>query len=159
MKQGVFLVSLILLHLKPMTQLQIKTNPEVEAVFNRYPDSVREKMLNLRRLIIESASETKEITIMEETLKWGEPSYLVKNGSTIRMDWKSKTPEQYAIYFKCTSKLLPAFKLAFNDTFRYEGTRAIVFQMDDPVPEKELKKCITAALRYHKVKHLPLLGI
>ena len=40
---------------------------------------------------------------LEETLKWGEPSYLVKKGSTIRMDWKSKAPNQYAMYFKCTN--------------------------------------------------------
>jgi len=108
---------------------------------------------------METVQETENITSLEETLKWGEPSYLVKNGSTIRIDWKEKKPDQYAIYFKCTSKLVPSFKIVFKDKFEFEGDRAIVFQMDDKIPEKELKNCIKAGLTYHKIKHLPMLGL
>ncbi len=142
-----------------MKNLQIKTNPEVGIVFDNYPGSVRKKILNLRELIIETASELVEIVDIEETLKWGEPSYLTKIGSTIRIDWKSKTPNQYAMYFKCTSKLIPTFKMVFNGLFTFEGSRAITFQMEEKIPKKELKSCIRAALNYHKVKHLPTLGI
>lgn len=142
-----------------MRNLQIETNPEVKLVFDNYPDFVREKMLNLRRLIIETAGEIETITNLEETLKWGEPSYLVKKGSTIRIDWKEKKPDQYAIYFKCTSKLVPTFKEKYSDLFKFEGNRAIVFQMDDKLPEMALKNCIGAGLTYHSVKHLPRLGL
>ena len=142
-----------------MKKLQIETNPEVELVFNKYPGSVRKKILNLRRLIIETANEIEEIANMEETLKWGEPSYLVKNGSTLRIDWKKKEPDQYAIYFKCTSKLVPTFKMVYKDKFKYEGNRAIIFHLNDKIPEVELKNCITVALTYHKVKHLAILGL
>ncbi|MDX1409348.1 MAG: DUF1801 domain-containing protein, partial [Saprospiraceae bacterium] len=88
-----------------------------------------------------------------------EPSYLAKHGSTLRMDWKSKTPQQYALYFKCTSRLVETFKLMFGNTFKYEGNRAIVFQLDDHLPKHELKACIISTLLYHKVKHLPTLGM
>lgn len=142
-----------------MKNLQIKTKPEVESVFKNYSDPVRKKLLKLRSLIIEAANEIKEITDLEETLKWGEPSYLVKSGSTIRIDRKKNESEQYAIYFKCTSKLIPTFKMVYKDIFKFEGNRAIVFQMNDKLPELELKKCIKAGLTYHKVKHLPILGI
>ena len=142
-----------------MNSLEINTNPEVESVFRNYPDSVRNKLLMLRELIIETAEEIDEITSLEETLKWGEPSYLVKNGSTIRIDWKSKSPNQYAMYFKCTSRLVETFKMIFKNTFNFEGNRAIVFKLDDKIPANKLKDCITAALRYHKVKHLPTLGL
>jgi len=142
-----------------MKNLQIQINQEVEAVFNKYPQTVQKKVLNLRKLIIETAKDTEEITNLEETLKWGEPSYLVKKGSTIRIDWKEKTPDQYAIYFKCTSKLVPTFKLVYKDFFKFEGNRAIIFQMNDTIPEIELKNCIKAALTYHKIKHLPNLGL
>ena len=94
-----------------MRALEITSGPEVEMVFNKYSEKVRKKLLNLRRIIIETAHESEGITSMEETLKWGEPSYLVKNGSTLRIDWKEKKPEQYAMYFKCTSKLVPTFKV------------------------------------------------
>ena len=131
----------------------------METVFSNYPHPVRKRMLKLRQLIVETARETEGINMLEQALKWGEPGFLVKNGSTIRIDWKKKTPGQYAIYFKCTSKLVPAFKKRFGDLFKYEGTRAIIFKTDDELPVTELKQCITAALRYHKVKHLPTLGL
>jgi hypothetical protein len=96
---------------------------------------------------------------LEETLKWGEPSFLTKNGSTIRIDWKKNKPEQYAMYFNCSSRLVPTFKLVFKDLFTFEGDRAIIFQMGDTIPQEELKTCISTALTYHKVKQLPLLGL
>ncbi|WP_339753812.1 DUF1801 domain-containing protein [Algoriphagus aquimarinus] len=138
--------------------MELKTNPEVEPVFSRYPDSVRDKMLNLRRLVLESAEEL-NLPSLEETLKWGEPSYLAKKGSTLRMDWKEKSPDQYAIYFKCTSKLVPTFRFIFDDSFDYEGNRAVVFRLDEEIPEAELKQCIKVALTYHQVKHLQTLGL
>lgn len=139
--------------------MEIISNPEVNSVFDNYPESVRENMLNLRNLILETAKEVEEIKELEETLKWGEPSYLVRHGSTIRIDWKEKTPDQYAIYFKCTSKLVTTFKLIYSDIFTFEGNRAIVFKMNESIPKAELKKCVAAALKYHKVKHLTLLGL
>lgn len=142
-----------------MSSLTINSNPKVVDVFNIYPEQVKMKIKFLRDLIIESATEMENISNLEETLKWGEPSYLTKHGSTIRIDWKAKAPNQYAIYFKCTSKLVPSFKSKYPKTFRFEGNRAIVFQMEDKIPKQELKDCITAALQYHKVKHLPILGM
>ena len=142
-----------------MKSLQIKINPEVEIVFDNYPNSVRKKTLTLRKLIIETADETEEIINLEETLKWGEPSYLTNIGSTIRIDWKPRTPHQYAVYFKCTSKLVPTFKMVFGNLFKYEKDRAILFDLDERIPKKELKNCIAAALTYHKVKHLSTLGM
>lgn len=143
----------------PVQNIQIKSSPEVEAVFNNYPDEVREKMLKLRHLVLTAAGETEGITQIEECLKWREPSYLTKQGSTVRMDWKEKNPEQYAIYFKCTSKLVPTFRAMYQDIFTFEGNRAIVFKMHDALPEDALKKCISTALTYHRVKQLPMLGL
>jgi hypothetical protein len=142
-----------------MHNLRLKTNPAVDQVFKNYPEFVRDKILNLRNLILETANEIEEIMELEETLKWGEPSYLAKKGSTVRIDWKEKNPDQYAIYFKCTSKLVPGFKAIFGNTFKFEGNRAIIFQLDDQLPEAELKQCMAAALTYHSVKHLPTLGL
>ncbi len=142
-----------------MQALQINKNPEVDKVFVEYPDRVRPRLLFLRKLIIETAKETEGIMTLEETLKWGEPSYLTKYGSTIRIDWKPKTPDQYAVYFKCTSQLVPTFRKLFKDSFTFETNRAIVFTLSETVPSEKLKKCLAAALTYHKVKHLPMLNI
>lgn len=142
-----------------MKKLKIKINPKVKPVFAKYPDPVRKKMLTLRELIIETAKETDQISNLEETLKWGEPSYLTPIGSTVRIDWKEKSPDQYAMYFKCTSRLVETFRLVFNEKFQYEGKRAIIFKLNQKIPVEELKACIRAALTYHKVKNLQTLGI
>jgi hypothetical protein len=139
--------------------LKLKTDPKVEAIFANYPDSVRDKMQYLRQLVIETAEETESVNHLEETLKWGEPSFVTKNGSTLRMDWKEKMPNQYAMYFQCTSRLVDTFRLVFDDKFQFEGKRAIVFQLNRKIPESELKECIKASLIYHKVKGLLTLGI
>lgn len=140
-------------------KFEIKTDPRVNEVFANYPDFVRDKMQFLRELVIETAEETEGVTKLEETLKWGEPSFVTKNGSTLRMDWKAKTPDQYAMYFQCTSRLVDTFRLVFDHKFEYEGKRAIVFKLNQKIPEMELKECIKASLIYHNVKELITLGI
>ncbi len=139
--------------------MKLKSDPRVQGVFDAYPSEVNQQMRALRTLVLETASEIPELVSLEETLKWGEPSYLTKHGSTLRMNWKKKNPNQFAMYFKCTSKLVSTFKEVFDDSLKYETTRAVVFQLDDEIPEAKIKECIKATLRYHKVKHLPRLGI
>ena len=138
--------------------MELTSNPKVKDIFNNYPKSVQHQLLHLRKLVLSVASEIVGIEKLEETLKWGEPSYLTKHGSTLRMDWKEKNPEEYTIYFKCTSRLVPTFKTLYKNQFEFEGNRAIVFKLKDKIPEVELKHCILMALTYHKIKHLPLLG-
>lgn len=135
------------------------TDPGFEHTINNYPDQARRRLEELRTLVLEAAEETGDTSNLHETLKWGEPSFVTRHGSTLRMDWKEKTPDQFAMYFKCTSKLVTTFRLIYPDVFQFEGNRAIVFQMNDPIPKKELKECIKATLTYHKVKQLPNLGI
>ena len=52
------------------------TNPQVAAVFNNYPENMRKKLMFLRELIFDTAAATEGVGKLEETLKWGEPSYL-----------------------------------------------------------------------------------
>ena len=134
-------------------------NPDVARVFDSYPETIREKMMRLRQLVLDSASETEGVEGLEETLKWGEPSYLAKGGSTVRIDWKERSPDQYAIYFICNTPLVETFKRIYKDTFTFDGKRAIVFSETDDLPVDELKHCVSTALTYHRVKHLPFLGM
>ncbi|MFK7954336.1 MAG: DUF1801 domain-containing protein, partial [Ekhidna sp.] len=98
------------------------------------------------------------VSKLVETTKWGEPSYVCKNGSTIRMDWKEKNPEKYGLYFICSTELVSTFKIILGDELDFEGNRAVMLDLCEPIPEKALQKCISLALNYHKIKHLPLLG-
>ena len=130
----------------------------VERKFQTYPEEMQRKLRFLRQLITEVASETPGIGDLEETLKWGEPSYLAKGGSTVRLGWKESRPEHYAMYFNCNTKLVDTFKELYSDLFVFEGNRAIVFHRNDRVPSKALKHCVALSLQYHKLKNRPLLG-
>lgn len=134
-------------------------NPIVAERFRNYPAPIKNKLLFLRQLILETAAELDSVGEVEETLKWGEPSYVTKTGSTIRIDWKEASPEYYAMYFNCRTSLVYTFKELFREQFKFEGNRAIVFNENDEVPVSELKRCISLSLNYHRVKHLPMLGV
>ncbi|MGF1721132.1 DUF1801 domain-containing protein [Vibrio kyushuensis] len=133
-------------------------NKEVQLKFESYPPEVRSKMLELRTLIIEVIEEC-GFKQFEETLKWGEPSYLVNGGSTVRIDWKAKSPEQCYVFFNCKTKLVDTFRELYSDTLTFNGNRAISFNLDQAFPVGSLKHCIELSLRYQSIKHLPLLGV
>jgi hypothetical protein len=134
----------------------------IKTKFDSYPETARLWLLEIRAAIFEVAAEESlgEIT---ESLKWGELSYQSKAGSPIRIDWKAKSPHAISVYFNCKTVLVDTFKEIYQDTFIYAGNREIVFQIPDDfslkeLPILELKACLSMALRYHQIKHLPLLG-
>lgn len=137
----------------------LSESPQVSEKFDRYPEPIQNRLLFLRRLILETAAETESVGKVEETLKWGQPSYLSKTGSTIRIDWDASTPQQYMMYFHCSSRLIDTFKELYRNRLVFEGNRAIVFKVDEEIPIDAIKSCITLALTYHLRKHLPMLGV
>ena len=132
-------------------------NNKVKEKFDNYPHDIREKLLDLRELIYYVATNEKTITNIEETLKWNEPSYITKNGSTLRIDWKKKNPNQYSMYFNCKTKLISTFKELFKEKFFFSGNREIIFQKDETLDLEALKYCILLSLTYHDRKHLSML--
>ncbi|NQZ24122.1 MAG: DUF1801 domain-containing protein [Colwellia sp.] len=129
----------------------------VKQKFDKYPEHIHLLLSNVRELIL-SVAEQDGILDITESLKWGEPSYSSKRGSTIRFDWKAKRPDQYCLYFNCKTSLIETFKEVYGDTFNYEGNRAIIFKTQQKLPFKELAHCISMSLRYKNIKHLVLLG-
>ena len=130
-------------------------DPQVAAVFEHYPEHMRNKLLFLRELIFATAVTTEGVGELEETLKWGEPSYLTpqtKSGSTVRIDWKAKNADQYAMYFKCTTNLVETFREKYPTEFKYGGNRSIIFDEDDDISVEALRDCIALALTYHLLK-------
>jgi hypothetical protein len=126
-------------------------NASVAAKFESYPPVVRRKLLALRELVFRTARSHPEVGELEETLKWGEPAYVTKNGagSTVRMDWKARVPDRYAMYFHCQTDLVESFRSMFPNDFRFEGNRALVFEVAKRVPLDALSVCIAASLTYH----------
>ena len=126
-------------------------DPAVAAAFEAYPKPLKAKLLALRRLILDTAKTTKGVGAVEETLKWGQPSYLTeatRSGSTVRLD-RMKKGDRYALYFHCQSGLVPKFRELYPDTFRFDGKRALLFAPGERLPVRALRHCIALALTHH----------
>jgi len=128
------------------------TNPTVKERFDAYPNHVRRKMMTLRQLIFDTASDIEGVGELEETLKWGEPSYVTsqtKSGSTVRIDWKPRQPDAYAMYFICSTNLVSTFREIYSDQLAFEGNRSIVFNLNDEIHTDAVSHCVAMALTYH----------
>jgi hypothetical protein len=128
------------------------SDPAVNAVFGRYPQPIKAKLLRLRRLILDTARATPGVGALQETLKWGQPSYLTadsRSGSTIRIDQVRSAPGLYGIYFHCQTDLVETFRELYPTEFTYVGNRCIVLSVTDAVPEPALRHCVALALTYH----------
>ncbi|WP_431016327.1 DUF1801 domain-containing protein [Bradyrhizobium pachyrhizi] len=126
------------------------TKPAV-ALFDAYPAPVRARLLALRRLIFETAKATKGVGALEETLKWGQPSYLTPetgSGSTVRIDQVKPATDRVAVYFHCQTNLVETFRELYPE-LSYSGNRAILLDVAGKLPEVALRHCVALALTYH----------
>ena len=130
------------------------SDPAVQAAFEQHPRALKARLLALRQLIFDTAAGIEGVGPLEETLKWGQPSYLTtqtKSGSTIRLD-RIKGAEQYALYFHCQTDLVETFRSLYPAGMTYGGNRAIIFDIGDEIPEPALRHCLGLALTYHSRK-------
>ena len=103
-------------------------------------------------MIFDTARATKGVGALQETLKWGQPSYLTpetKSGSTIRIDRVKTSPRQYAVYFHCQTDLVEKFRELYPTELSYGGNRSILLDAAQKLPEPELRHCVALALTYH----------
>jgi hypothetical protein len=135
-------------------------DPAVESVFAAYPRRIQARLLALRRLILETAAKTPGVGALDETLKWGQPSYLTnetRSGSTIRIDRvkpeASGDRERYALYVHCQTTLVSTFRQLYRDELSFGGNRSIVLDAGRPLSKATkaaLRHCIALALTYHR---------
>ncbi len=130
-------------------------DPAVAAVFAGYPAATRQRLLDLRSLILATASKIPEVGRIEETLKWGQPSYLTpetRSGTTIRIDAVKGEPGRIALYVHCQTSLIERFRERYPDALRFAGNRAILLDVAEALPMEPLRHCVAMALTYHRQK-------
>jgi hypothetical protein len=133
-------------------------DPAVDAAFGAYPKALRTRLLALRRLILDTAAATPGVGPLEETLKWGQPSYLTAetgSGSTVRIGEVNANAGQYAMYVHCQTDLVATFREIYPKELTYGDNRSVIFNADDDVPEEALRHCVALALTYHLNKRKP----
>jgi Domain of unknown function (DU1801) len=127
----------------------------VAEVFSTYAPVQKQKLNELRDIIYQVAALTDGVGAIDEVLRWQQPSYLTPetgSGSTVRIDAIKGQPDKYAMYFHCQTGLVDHFKTIYPKTFKYEGNRALIFDVADTLPEDELRHCVSLALTYHLKK-------
>ena len=125
---------------------------QVAAVFAGFPDETRDRLLEIRALILYVAAGTEGVGPVVETLKWSEPAYLTeatRSGSTIRLGWNRDATDDCAVLFHCRTTLVETFRERFPEAFRYQKNRALLLNSAAPLPA-ELAECLEMALTYHQ---------
>jgi Domain of unknown function (DU1801) len=127
------------------------SDPKVAAAFSSYPKRLQMKLLALRQLILDTAKATDGVGVLEETLKWGQVSFLTsesKSGSTIRIDQVKSESDKYALYFHCQTNLVGTFRELYP-SLTYGGNRCILLDASQALPKDALRHCVALALTYH----------
>lgn len=127
-------------------------NPAVAAVLDSYPTALRQRLLWLRSLIQETAASTEGVGPLEETLKWGEVSYLTSqsgSGTTVRIG-RDKQSGRPAIYVNCQTDLVSRYRALYPEGFGYDGDRGVI--LDEAPDDAALRHMVALALTYHASK-------
>ncbi len=99
--------------------------------------------------IRKTAVQLDEVTELVETQKWGQQSFLPKKprvGTTIRIDQHDDS--HVAMYVHCQTTLVDTYRSLFPE-LTYEGNRAVLFNVNEPLPKDTIDVLVEEALLYH----------
>lgn len=115
--------------------------PGVKAAFDALPAAPRAVLLHVREMIV-----TRDIAV-EEALRWGQPAYLTKKGTTIRLGvTKAGHP---SVFTHCQSSVMSDVQAVAAEGVIWDGNRGVSWPVDAPFPEPILQLLINRALTYH----------
>lgn len=127
------------------------TDPGVRAAFEAFPETYQQPLRDLRQLILETAEDDPRVGTLQETLKWGQPSWLPARpriGTTIRLG-TDRQGTHLALFFHCQTSVIRDFRSGPGKDMRFDGNRAILLDPDNPLPHDLLRLPIRHALTYH----------
>lgn len=125
---------------------------QTRAAWAGFPDVLTAKLIQLRGLVLDVARDEPAIGPLEETLKWGEPAFLTSatgSGTTVQIHRHKKSADSYALYVHCQTDLIERYRQLYQDMLTFDGVRAVVFDVKEPLPVDVIKHCIAMALTYH----------
>ena len=134
------------------TEIQKKYASKLfNSIVDHYTVELKDKFLYLKSLIYEQAALNPKIGEIEESLKWGQLSYVSKNrsGTPIRLGIERKMPGYFGLYVNCSTTVINDAKHIYGDKFQYDGNRGLMFKSDDQLPEKEIRHIIDIILCHH----------
>ncbi len=103
-------------------------------------------------MIFEVQAETPEAGEIEESLKWGQPSYTTKPKTGTPMRLAATKTGDVGIFVHCQSQVIPEFEATYPGVFKLDGNRGVLLPPEGALAEDELKIFIARALTYHVSK-------
>lgn len=119
---------------------------DITKIYSNYSQNERDKIQEIVTLIELVAKELN--TEVTPSLKWNQLSFSSKQGTPIRVDRFSENI--IGIFVHCQTTLVEEWKEIFGETMNFSKTRAILLDLNAPLPQEELKICIQMALNYKK---------
>lgn len=120
----------------------------VQTVINTYPAPARAGVQALRRLIYQVAAKQQQTGTIEEALRWGQPAYLTRKGSTLRLGLHKQAC--FALFAHCQTRIIADYAQAFPGWDKLDGNRAVLFDSVDQIEPERLSHLINHALTYHQ---------
>ncbi|MFK7887739.1 MAG: DUF1801 domain-containing protein [Gammaproteobacteria bacterium] len=125
-------------------------DPSIAAAYGRYPATARKRLMQLRKLIFQTASEVGGVGAIEECLRWGQPTYLTTasdSGSMLRLHWAESLGQHVGLYVHCQTALVEEFRERYP-AFKYHGNRALLIPIGGRLARDEIADCMALALMY-----------
>jgi len=140
-----------------MGHLEPNMPDDVKSRLESYSLIQRKKLLEMRALIFAASAELKPQITLVETLKWTQLAFLPakpRTGTTIRLD---VVEGNLIAFFHCQTTLVDTFRQLYPQEFCFEGNRALIVPINQPIPTEALKHCFGLALTYHSAQRRKML--
>ncbi|MGG7567648.1 DUF1801 domain-containing protein [Rhodovulum sp. DZ06] len=128
-------------------------SPAVAAAFDAFPAPQRALLPALRAEVFAGAAADPRIGPLEETLKWGQPSWRPRSGAgtALRVGLPKTSPlgpAACALYVHCQTSVIEDVRPLLPPGLHIEGTRAVHLCAAAPPPPGALRPLILRALTY-----------
>lgn len=107
------------------------------------------------REIFETVAKQAAVGTLDETLKWGQPSWRPtkpRTGSTLRMDWNPKFPDQLSLFVDCKTDLAARMQTLYPHLSENDGQRHLAISLDAPLPVQAITHLADMTFTYHRAK-------
>ncbi|MGJ8625409.1 MAG: hypothetical protein ACSHXB_00505 [Sulfitobacter sp.] len=131
-----------------------KAPSPLRARISDWPEAAQHAILHCRTMFHDIATKA-DVGALDEALKWGQPSWRPvkpRTGSTLRMDWNPKFPNQMSLFVDCKTDLAARMQDLYPDLPANDGQRHLAISLDAPLPEQALAHLADMTFTYHRSK-------
>ena len=107
------------------------------------------------RVLFHEVAAHADVGALDETLKWGQPSWRPskpRTGSTLRMDWTPKFPDRLSLFVDCKTDLAARMQDMYPGLPANDGQRHLAVDLNAPLPKQAIRHLADMTFTYHRAK-------